>query len=69
MEVKYIQILPAAIGESLHHNIFINHYKTSRSLKLDAFKIPDNKNIIKLISKYELLFLNQANSSSNPSLI
>ena len=33
------------------------------------FKIPDNKNIGKLFSKYELLFLDQANFSSNPSQI
>ena len=43
--------------------------KTSRTLKIDVFKIPDNKNIGKLFSKYELLFLNQANSSSDPSQI
>ena len=70
--MKYIQILPGAIGEGLHHNVFITqkftHYKTSRTLKLDVFKIiTDNKNIGKLFSKYELLFLDQANSSSNPS--
>ena len=29
--------------------------------------MPDNKNIGKLFSKYELLFLDQANSSSNAS--
>ena len=69
--MKYIQILPGATGEGLHHNVFItqkyNHYKTSPTLKLDVFKIPDNKNIGKLFLTYELLFLDQANSSSNPS--
>ena len=30
--------------------------KTSRILKIDVFEIPDNKNIEKLRSKYELLF-------------
>ena len=70
-DIKYIQILPDGIGEGLHHNIFITqkitHYKTSRTLKLDVLKIADNKNIEKLFSKYELFFLDQANSSSNLS--
>ena len=43
--------------------------KTSRSIKADAFEIADNKNVEKLFSKYELFFLNQANSSSDPSQI
>ena len=43
------------------------HYKTSRTLKCDVFKIPDNKNIEKLFSKYEVIFLDQASSGSNPS--
>ena len=51
------------IISSLLRNLLI----TSRTLKLDVFKIPDNKNIEKLFSKYELLFLDQANSSSNLS--
>ena len=37
-----------------------------RTLKIDVREIPDNKNIGKLFSKYELLFLDQANSSSDP---
>ena len=45
------------------------HCKTLRTLKIDGFEIPDNKNIGKLFLKYELLFLDQANSSSNPSQI
>ena len=68
--MKYIQILPGAVGEGLHHNIFITqkftHYKTLQTLKFDIFKIPDNKNIGKSFSKYELVFLDQANSTSNP---
>ena len=43
--------------------------KTSHTLKIDVFEIPDNKSIGKLFSKYELLFLSQANSSSDPSQI
>ena len=37
--------------------------KPSRALKIDVFKIPDNKNIEKLFSKREQLFLDQDNSS------
>ena len=51
------------------HYLEICWSKTSRTLKIDLFKIPDNKNIGKLFSKYELLFLDQANSSSNPNQI
>ena len=43
------------------------HYKTSRTLKIDVFEIPDNKNIEKLFSKYELVFLDQTNFSSDTS--
>ena len=38
--------------------------KTSHAFKVDVFKILDNKNIGKSFSKYELLFLDQANSRS-----
>ena len=38
-------------------------------LKIDVFEIPDNENIGKLFSKYELPFLDQANSSCYPSQI
>ena len=41
--------------------------KTSRILQIDVFEIPDNKDIGKLFSKYELPILDQANSSSDPS--
>ena len=43
--------------------------KTSLTLKIDVFKIADNINFGKLFSKHELLFLDQANSSSDPSQI
>ena len=44
-------------------------YILSSALKTDVFEIPDNKNIGKLFPKYELLFLDQAKSSSDPSEI
>ena len=66
-DVKYIQILHAPtkgatelIGEGLQ----FTQYKTFCTLKIDVFKIPDNKNIGILFTKYELRFLDQANSSS-----
>ena len=37
--------------------------ETPRTLKIDVFEIPYNKNIAKLFSKYEVLLLDQANSS------
>ena len=46
-----------------------NQCKTSRILKIDVLEIPDKKYIGKFFSKYELLFLDQANSSSDPSQI
>ena len=53
--------------------VFINkkftQCKTSRTLKIDLFEIPDKKNIGKLFAKYELLFFNQANFCSDPSQI
>ena len=36
---------------------------------MDVFEIPDIKNIGKLFSKFELLYLDQANFSSDPSQI
>ena len=38
-------------------------------LKIDVLEIPDNKHIGKLVSKYKLLFLDQANSILEPSQI
>ena len=46
-----------------------NQFKTSRTLKIDVLEILDNNNIEKLFSKYEQLFLDQANSSSDPSQV
>ena len=43
--------------------------KTSHTLKMDLLEIPNNKNIGKLCSKYGLVFLDQANFSSDPSQI
>ena len=78
--VKYIQILPAlaegateSIVKGLHQKVFIRRNsaqcKISRTSKFHFFKIPDNKNNGKMFSKNELLFLHQANSSSDPSQI
>ena len=41
--------------------------RNSRTLQINAFEILDNKNVDKLFSKYKLLFLDQANPSSDPS--
>ena len=53
--------------------VFVNkkftQSKTSRTLQIDVFEIPDKKNIGRLFSKCELLFLDHANSSSDPSQI
>ena len=74
-DIKYIKILPSPkkVLRKIQEKIFINkkftQCKTSRTLKIDVFEIPDNKNIEKLFSKYELLFLNQAISCSDPSQI
>ena len=45
------------------------HCATSCALKIDVFETPDTKNIENLFSKYVLLFLDQANSSSDLSQI
>ena len=51
--------------------VFVNKKlcKTSHTLQIDDFEIPDNKNIAKLFSKNELLFLDQVSSNSDPSQI
>ena len=54
--------------EGLHY-LKIYSMWNIKHLKMDAFKIPDNKNIGKLFSKFELLFLDHANPSSDPSQI
>ena len=44
--------------------------KTSRTLKINVFEIPDKiKTLKKLFSKYELIFLDQASFSSDPTKI
>ena len=43
----------------------VTKYKTSRTLQINVFEIPYNKNIWKLFSRYELLCLDQANCSSD----
>ena len=43
--------------------------KTSLTLKINVFEMPNNKNVGKLFSKCELLFLHKANSSGDPSQI
>ena len=55
-------------GEGFHYEKF-SQCKTSRNLKIGVLEIPNNKHIGELFSKYELLFLDQANSSSDPSQI
>ena len=58
--VRYIQILPAPIEgatENIGKGFLFTPCKTSRILKIDVFKILDNKSIRKLLLKYELLFL------------
>ena len=57
------------ILERVFVNKKCNRHKTSLTLQINVFEIPDNRNIWKLFSKYELLFLDQANSSSHPSQI
>ena len=59
--------------EKILEKIFITkkftQCKTSCTLKIDVIKIPQNKNIVKLFSKYEPLFSDQANSSFDRSQI
>ena len=50
-------------------NTKITQYKTSPTLQIDVFVIRNKKNSGKLFSKYELLFLDQANTSSDPCQI
>ena len=57
------------ILEKVFVNKKFNQHKTPRTLQINVFEIPDNKNIWKLFSKYEPLFLHQANSISDPSQI
>ena len=72
-DIKHMKILPTqqkVIREILEKVFIYKNFakcKTLRVLKIDVFEISDNKNIGKIFSKHELLFLNQANSSSDPS--
>ena len=73
-DINYIQTLPAQIEQKvlrkILEKIFITKVcvqcKTSHTLKTDVFELPDNKKIGKLFSQHGLLFLDQANFSSNP---
>ena len=57
------------ILEKLYITKKFTQCKTSYTLKIDVFEIPDNKNIEKIFSKHKLLFLDRANSSSDLSQI
>ena len=76
MGYKYIfeYYLPQQkVLQKILEKVFINkkftQCKTSRTLQINVFEITDNKNIWKLFPKYELLFLDQADYSSDPSEI
>ena len=71
-DIKHIQILAAPTKGAMEKVSISKKFtqcKTSGTLKIDVFKIPDNNYTGKLFSKYDLLLLDQANSSSNPSQI
>ena len=55
--------------EKILSNKKSTQFKTSRILKIYEFEILDNKNTRKLSSKFELLFLDQINSSSDSSQV
>ena len=74
-DIEFIKILPPqrkVLGKMLEE-VFINkkftECKTSRTLKIDVFEIPDNKKYWKIVLKCGLLFLNRANFCSDPSQI
>ena len=72
--INYIQILHVQVQQKVPRKklekFFIikkcTQYKTSHTLKFYLFELPDNKHFGKLFSKYEVLFLDQSNFSSNP---
>ena len=76
-DINYIQILLAQIQQKVPRKILEKVFitknctqcKTSHTLKTGVFVLSDNKKIGKLFSKYKLLFLDQANSSSKSSQI
>ena len=57
------------ILEKVFNSKKFTNCKTSLTLTIDVSEIPDNKNIGKLFPNYELLFVDQTNSSSDPSQI
>ena len=67
------EILPAPtegtteISEKVFVTKKFTQCKTSLTFKIDVFEIPHNKNIWKLFSKFEQLFMDQTNCSSDPS--
>ena len=73
-DINYIQRLPTKSNRKCYgkywKKVFITKKCTqceiSNTLKQMIFELPDNKHIGKLFLKYELLFLDQSNSSSNP---
>ena len=75
--INYIQTLFAQIQQKMLQKILekvsitkkCTQRKTLHTLKTDVFELPDNKNIRKLVSKYQLFSLDQANFSSDPSQI
>ena len=72
-DIKYIETLFAQIQQKVLRKILEKVFITKKyvqsknphTLKTDVFELPDNKNIGKLFSKYELLFVDQANFCSN----
>ena len=62
-------MLTENITEGLFANKKLTQCKTLRTLEIDVFEIPDNKNIGNFFSKNELLFLDQVNSNLDPSQI
>ena len=51
------KVLQKVMEKFLIRTSIFTQFKTTRTLKLDVFKILDNKYIKKLFSKYELFFL------------
>ena len=76
-DINYIEPLPAQIQQKVLRKIlekvFITQKCTQRkilhAIKIDFFELSDNINIRKLLSKYELFCMCQANSSSDLSQI
>ena len=61
------QQMPQKILQKVFINKKLAQCKTSSTLKIDVFEIPDKIKILKnCFQNYELLFLDQASSSSDP---